>query len=258
MPELPDLNVFSSNLDSALRNRKVKTMAKVLAKNLNVSPSVLKEVVEGQTVKSVYRDGKELHIGLKSGDVVGLHLMLHGGLTLSKPEVTEKYPILELVFDNGIKLTLSDWQRAANVKLNPEEKEAPDALSEKVTLRFLKELLQSRGTIKNVLLDQDKIRGIGNAYADEILWEARISPFSVCNMIPEASIRALHKAIKKVLVRAEKQIRKTHPDIISGEVRDFLSIHNAKKTESPTGHKIANKKAGGRPTYFTDEQELYD
>src|SRR5204863_491979 len=108
-------------------------------------------------------------------------------------------------------------------------------LSPVVDEKFLANALKSRSTIKNVLLDQKVIRGIGNAYADEILWDAGISPFSVGNKIPPAYIRALAKSIKKVLKNAEKQIRKHHPDIIAGEVRDFLFIHNAQKKESPGG-----------------------
>ena len=106
-------------------------------------------------------------------------------------------------------------------------------------------------------MDQKIIRGIGNAYADEILWDAGISPFSVCNKIPDEKIKRLPRSIRSVLQDAEKQIRKSKPDIISGEVRDFLKIHNAKKEQSPTGGKIHHKMANSRITYYTDEQELF-
>jgi formamidopyrimidine-DNA glycosylase len=134
---------------------------------------------------------------------------------------------------------------------------AIDALSIELNEAFLQEKLQTKAAIKNVLLDQHVIRGIGNAYADEILWDARISPFSNSNKIPAAKVKALAKSIHKVLQNAEKQIRKTHPDIISGEIRDFLLIHNSNKSHSPTGAVIHNKTVGGRKTYYTDEQELY-
>ena len=128
----------------------------------------------------------------------------------------------------------------------------------KLIFDFLKEKLSKKRTnIKTFLLDQKNIRGIGNAYADEILWEAGISPFSVCNKIPDAKIKELTKTIKSVLEDAIKQIKKTHPDIISGEVRDFLKIHNSKKEESPTGGKILNTTINSRITY-TEEQELFE
>lgn len=79
------------------------------------------------------------------------------------------------------------------------------------------------------MLDQQLIRGIGNAYADEILWDAGISPFSVSGKIPPGKISALAKSIRKVLKAAEKRIIKKHHGIIAGEVRDFLLIHNPDK-----------------------------
>jgi len=68
----------------------------------------------------------------------------------------------------------------------------------------------------------------------------------------------LAKEIKSVLKDAEKQILKINPDIIGGEERSFLKIHNSKKKESPTGGKIYNKMVNSRITYYTDEQELYE
>jgi formamidopyrimidine-DNA glycosylase len=59
------------------------------------------------------------------------------------------------------------------------------------------------------------------------------------------------------LHNAVKQILKSHPDIISGEVRDFLNIHNSKKKQSATGATIRQQMIGGRKTYYTDEQELF-
>ena len=129
----------------------------------------------------------------------------------------------------------------------------------KLIFDFLKEKLSKKRTnIKTFLLDQKNIRGIGNAYADEILWEAGIAPLSVCNKIPDAKIKELSKTIKSVLGDAIKQIKKTHPNIISGEVRDFLKIHNSKKKESPTGGKILNTTINSRITYYSEEQELFE
>ncbi|WP_432326526.1 hypothetical protein ACRQ5D_21415 [Mucilaginibacter sp. P25] len=67
-----------------------------------------------------------------------------------------------------------------------------------------KRLAKTKTNIKTVLLDQKIMRGVGNAYADEILWHARISPFSVSSKIPEAKLKDLVKAIKSVLEDAEK------------------------------------------------------
>ncbi len=70
---------------------------------------------------------------------------------------------------------------------------------------------------------------MGDAYTDEIFWEARISPFSISNAIPDVKIILLPKAIKIVLKNAIKHIEKNHPDNITDEIRDFLKVHNNKK-----------------------------
>lgn len=257
MPELPDLQVFSHNLQKKLAGKKLKKVVVSNAKKLKVSAATLKKTLEGQKLKKVYRVGKELHFEFSGGDVLGLHLMLKGRLHLFEGGNEHKYTILELIFDDGTGLALTDFQGQATPTLNPGEREAPDALDASVNYAFLKKALQTKANIKNLLLDQHVVRGIGNAYADEILWKAGISPFSVSNKIPDNKVKELAKAIKSVLKNAEKQIRKSDPDIISGEVRDFLDIHNSKKKTSPTGAPIQHSTAGSRKTYYTKEQELY-
>ena len=240
MPELPDLQAFSKNLNKKLKGKKVAGIM-VNAPKAKSSAKEFKKNIEGSKVSKIYREGKQLYIAFDNGTILGLHLMLHGGLHLFERKNENKHTVLEINFDNDTGLALTDWQRAATPTLNPVEPDAPDALSPKVNVAFWKEKLQSRASIKNILLDQKVVRGIGNAYADEILWEAGISPFSVANKIPTAKITALSKAIKSVLTDAEKQILKTHPDIISGEVRDFLKIHNAKKKKVPPAAKSKQK-----------------
>lgn len=256
MPELPDLNAFSHNLQKKLGGKTIKEVTVPNAKKLNVSTAALNETLHGQQLEKVYREGKELHIKFSKGDVLGLHLMLHGKLFLFEGKNENKYPIIELHFDDNSGLVLTDFQGIATPTLNPEQKDVPDALEVDGAF-FAKRLAKTKTNIKTVLLDQKILRGIGNAYADEILWYAGISPFSVSNKIPEAKLADLAKAIKEVLHHAEKSILHSNPDIINGEVRDFMTIHNSKKRQSPTGADILIKE-GSRKTYYTEEQELFD
>jgi formamidopyrimidine-DNA glycosylase len=184
--------------------------------------------------------------------------MLNGNLYLYEKEHDKKNAIIELLFDDDTGLVMTDFQGMANATLNPEEKDAPDALSDKVDYNFLKDhLAKKRTAIKTLLMDQKFIRGIGNAYADEILWDVGITPTSKANKIPEPKIKKLAKSIRKVLKNAEKHIMKKKPDIISGEVRDFLVVHNSRKKQSPTGGTILHTTIGGRKTYYTEEQEEF-
>jgi len=257
MPELPDLQIFSRNLNKALLGKTLKKVTVVKAQKLKVTPIELQKALEQQQFTKVERVGKELHFHFANGSVLGLHLMLHGEMFLFATTNDHKNTIIELIFDDDTGLALADYQGLATPTLNPEEWDAEDALSDKVDFKFLKERLQKKVSVKNILLDQHIIRGIGNAYADEILWDARLSPFSISSKIPDDKIKALAKSIKHVLHDAEKHILATHPDIISGEVRDFLKIHNARKKQSPTGADIHNKTVSSRKTYYTDEQEEY-
>ncbi len=257
MPELPDLQVFSSNLHKRLKGKVVQAVT-VIGKAA-VSSRALEEGIKGQKVQAVSRDGKELRIEFDNGRTVGMHLMLHGALHIAEDEKRPQHVVMDMRFIDETALVLTDWQHAAKVTLDPAPATAPDALSGEVNAAFLGKIMAAKRTaVKTMLMDQKIIRGIGNAYADEILWAARISPFSVCKKVPPEAVGRLAKAIHSVLKSAETQIRKQDPGRISGEVRNFLDIHNAAKKESPSGSTIKHKVAGGRKTYYTDEQELYE
>lgn len=258
MPELPDLQAFSRNLARRLTGKKVEKIHAIRTKKLNTSEKALQRALIGATLTSVSRQGKELHFTFDNGNVLGLHLMLKGQLHFFEHTNEQRFTILELVFSGGTGLAIADFQGQATPTLNPEPREAPDALSDDAGFGYLKEkLTRSKTTIKKLLTDQKIIRGIGNAYADEILWHARISPFSTCNKIPDAAIKKLSKSIRTVFAKAEQSILQANPDIIGGEIRDFMAIHNPERKTSPTKAAIRVEQSGGRKTYYTDEQVLY-
>ncbi len=255
MPELPDLQVFAKNLHKKLAGKKVEKISVANPSKLNVSLSVFKNGIEGQVLDKVHRVGKRIFFDFNNGNVMAWHLLINGELFLYEEEHDQKHALADISFTDKTGLLLVDLRHMAKIEFNPEASEAPDALSKKVNFDFLKKNLKATKTnLKKFLLDQDKITGIGNAYSDEILWHARISPFSICEKIPDAQIRALDKAIKSVLEDAEKKIHAHNPDLISGEVRDFLDIHNDQKTHSPGGAAIEFIVTGGRKTFFTKEQ----
>lgn len=257
MPESPDLQVFARNLNALFEGKRLLEVKVVNGRILKHSQDEFTSSLEGKVLQSVHRSGKELRLVFSGEVVVGIHLMLHGSLQLFEKVNNSKFIIVEFHFENGKGLALTDWQAKANVSIDPVDKDGIDVLSEELTVDYIKKVLQTKTSIKKVLMDQNIIRGIGNAYADEILWEARISPFSKSLKIPEHKLEDLLAAIKHVLLHAERQIMKAKPGIISGEVRDFLVIHNASRDTSPTGATIKVDKVGGRSTYYTDEQQLY-
>ncbi|NIG57412.1 DNA-formamidopyrimidine glycosylase family protein [Chitinophaga sp. Cy-1792] len=258
MPELPDLEVFQHNLEKALLKKKLTDISVPVTKNLKVTVAALKKALVGQSLVKIARSGKELNFYFGKQHVLGMHMMLHGKLYLLKDGEEQKFTIAVLQFSGGVSLALTDYQRAAHITLDPPEKTAPDALSKDFNAKYLEDHLSGKKiTIKKYLTDQKNVLGIGNAYADEILYTAKISPFSVAGKIPPAQLNELVKAVQKVLKDAIKKINKSHPGIINGEVRDFMQVHVPKKEKSPGGRPIEHIDKGGR-TYFTDEQVLYN
>ena len=258
MPELPDLQVFSKNLTSLLKGKTVGDVKIHRSKKLNVAPKKLQDALKGKKLQSVERVGKELYFYFSGDQILSIHLMLRGKLHFFEESHEERFVIMELLFSDGTGLAVTDFQGQATPTLNPDAHDGVDAMAKEMNLKLFKSFLaNSKAAIKKLLLDQHVIRGIGNAYADEILWEARISPFSIASKIPADKVSVLHKTIRKVMKAAEKQILKSDPKIISGEIRDFLKVHNHKKETSPTGGKILVDTSGGRKTYYTREQIQY-
>ena len=257
MPELPDIEVFCRNLKTVYGGKKLSKIKVANTKNIKDSPKALSKALDGQKLKDVYRSGKEMRFLFSNGTVLGLHLMLTGDLIPFEDKNERKSSKVEFFFEGAPNLVLADRFKNAFVKLDPQDKDGIDALDAKLNYTYLKKALNRKAAIKNILLDQNVIRGIGNAYSDEILWQARISPFSKANAIPDEKIKELAKTIKKVLKNATNKIHKHHPGLIHGEVRDFLDIHTKKKDKSPTGASIKIVDRGMLKTYYTDEQVLY-
>lgn len=258
MPEIPDLEVFSQNLNKKLKGKTIKKVRVPETRKLKVPAATLQKQLRQKTIAGVYRSGKELFFECTDGTVLSLHLMLRGKLEWFEKKNNHKYTVLELLFDDDTGLAVTDVQRQATPKLNPEQSGVPDALSKQVNTSFLKKLLQgSDKPVKTVLTDQEVIRGLGNAYTDEILYHARIAPMSKSNRIPGEQVKQLARSIKTVLKNAQKQIRKIDPAIIGGELRDFMAVHNSKKQKSPGGAPIQRTTLNSRKTYYTREQKLY-
>lgn len=258
MPELPDIEVFSRNLKKMYGGKKLSRIRIVNNKNIKDSQALLSKSLNGQILVDVYRSGKEMRFLFSNKALLGMHLMLTGDLIPFEGKNERKSTKVEFYFEDGSSLALTDRFKNAFVKLDPQDKQGIDALDPKLNYSYLKKALNRKAAIKNVLLDQDVIRGIGNGYSDEILWQCRISPFSKANAIPDGKIRELAKAIKKILKDAAGKIYKNYPGLIHGEVRDFMQIHTKKKDKAPTGATIRIAERGMLKTYYTDEQVVYE
>lgn len=255
MPELPDLAVMAAHLNKKLAHHKLTGLKLHVDRKSKSTEHELKESLVGHSLKSVFREGKELRFEFAGGNVLGIHLMLHGEIRLEKKGEEVKFPILQLDFKDAI-LYLTDWQKQATPTLNPQNSNVPDALE--IDAKWLKEVLAKKKTdVKTALLDQKIIRGIGNSYSDEILYDAGISPLSTANAIPEKQVEALSRSIHQVLTQEIKNLTDASEDLIIGENRDFLKVHLPKTKTTKKGEEILVAQKGSRKTYYVESQKLY-
>ncbi|MBO5462649.1 MAG: hypothetical protein J6A49_04980 [Clostridia bacterium] len=257
MPELPDLQVIAQNLEKIYADCRLQDIYLAKSAKVNASFETYKELLVGKKVEMIFRFGKEIGIVFEGGHSLYLHLMREGKLFESNEGI--KNVVLQLLFSNGKMLVMSDFMKQARVFLDPELTDVPDPLDEHFTIEYFKSRLteKSRTAIKTFLIDQDNILGIGNAYADEILWLTKLSPLSKCGNLPENVVLELYDNIRCVLDNSIQKIKEISPDTISGEIRSFLNVHNKDRKLTPSGHEILINKIGGKITYFTEEQILY-
>jgi formamidopyrimidine-DNA glycosylase len=257
MPEIPDIEVFTRNLSKIFAGKKLVEIKIVNGQKLKDPPGAYPKALNGKILKRIYRSGKEMRFEFSGGALLGLHLMLTGDIFTFDKKNDHHSTIAEFYFDKGPGMVLTDRMKNANIKLNPVDKLGVDALSAEFNFKYLQTALKRKTTIKKLLINQDVIRGIGNSYSDEILWEARISPYSIAAAIPDEKIKELVVVTKKILKKEIQQIYINFKGKINSEVKTFLKIHTKEKTKSPTGAPIIIDQKGMMKTYYTNEQVLY-
>ena len=182
--------------------------------------------------------------------------MLKGEFVIANDPDTVRFPRLTLGFETEA-LVVIDPEGLVMLTLNPPSSSVPDALEIDSNYLRMKISEKPRKGVKAFLIEPSILRGIGNACVDEILWQAKISPKSIVGKIPDHVIDELAISITDVLTDAINKIKSRKPNIISGEIRDFLHVHNPHRSVTPTGHRIMTERVASRTTYFTEEQVLY-
>lgn len=257
MAELPDLTVFAQILSRRFAGKVLETLEVTVANKLNVPVKEIKTALEGRELIKVERAGKTLQLYFSGTQVLGLHLMLRGQLVFIDQDEPPRFQILGFHFEGGEAFALIDIQKQATPTLNPDQVEVSDALEIEEQC-FLDLLAKKKTVIKTLLMDQHVIRGIGNSYSDEILYHAGISPFSIANKIPVKEAKKLFKSTNKILKKAIGDIARANGDNLNGELRDFMLVHSSFLEKTSKGEKILSDKIGGRKTYFTKGQKLFE
>ncbi|MFJ6946652.1 Fpg/Nei family DNA glycosylase [Streptomyces wuyuanensis] len=208
MPELPDVEGFREVLNSCGRGRRV-TNVEVRDPGVlrGVTVRRLRNEVEGERLGEPRRHGKWLIAPIDDGPALVWHFGMTGALVCaSADEPFDPHDRVVLTLDDGQQLRYRDQRKLQGVQLAGSEAAVghiladlgPDALA--VSREEFRELLDGRrGAVKNVLMDQSALAGLGNLLSDEILWRAGVAPDRAARELSAAETRDLHTAMRRVL-----------------------------------------------------------
>jgi formamidopyrimidine-DNA glycosylase len=241
VPELPEVEALALDLGSRLKDRAIVRVDIAAFSALKTYDPPI-SALSGAMVDGVTRHGKFLDI-----DAGGTHLILHlarAGWVRWKDEVPKlpakpnsKSPLAaRVVLDNGAGLDITEAgtrkSLAVYVVRAPADvpgiaRLGPDPLADDFTLDVLSGILQSAGRaqMKGVLRYQGNIAGIGNAYSDELLHAAKMSPFKPANSLSDEELQTLYDAIRDVLGDAVKRSAGLPASELKGEKKTHMSVH---------------------------------
>ncbi|NYD43853.1 Fpg/Nei family DNA glycosylase [Nocardioides panaciterrulae] len=241
MPELPEVEALALDLRGRLRDHAIAQVQLAAFSALKTFDPPI-SALEGTLVDDVTRHGKFLDI-----DASGLHLVLHlaragwvrwrDELPTTPPRPSNKSPLAARVVledRSGLDITEAGTRKSLAMYVVRDPLDVPgiatlgpDPLTDDFTLEMLREILQREGRkqIKGVLRHQGTIAGIGNAYSDELLHAARMSPFKPANSLDETELQTLYAAIRDVLGAAVDRSRGLAASELKGEKKSHLAVH---------------------------------
>ena len=257
MPEFPDIVVYIEALNKRIRGRRLERVRLDSPFLLRTATPPISSV-SGKTVRDLRRLGKRICIGLESDLWLVFHLMIAGRLHWKDPPAPARAPqktarlpakrnLAAFEFDNGIlSLTEAGTQKRASlhvfegydnlrvldrggVELFRQGPAGDFALGEFIDLQsFVSVLKAENHTLKRALTDPRLFSGIGNAYSDEILWEAQLSPVRLTQKLTADELERLHRATQKTLTEWVERLREETGDGFPEKVTAFrpaMAVH---------------------------------
>lgn len=210
MPELPEVETIARGLAHAITGKTIEKVTVRLPKMAVAPPGVnFKRALRGERISSVGRRGKYAVISLQSGSRLIVSLRMTGRLVVMAPgQAAIRYEHISLHFTDGSRLAFADSRQFGRMRLTQpgeswDEQLGVEPLSGDFTPERFIGMLSGRTTpIKALLLDQRRIAGVGNIYACEALWGARIRPGTPAKALTKPAVRRLHNALVEVLQRS--------------------------------------------------------
>jgi len=266
MPELPEVETIKEDLRELVAGSKIER-AEVLDSSLVEQPSTQEFAsrLEGVGIMGARRRAKHLIVELDTGDSLVFQLKI-GGQLLLVPPVEEPVSALMILLDldGDRRLFLRDETGFTRARLlDSDELEerlsslGPEPLEGGFDAGYLPRTIGSRrAQIKPLLLDQKVVSGIGNIYADEILYDARLHPRRKANTLSEDEWEALHRAIRSNLAAGVEHRGTTvrlYRDVLDrpGKHQDYLRVFEKHGQPCPGCEgEVVREKVSGRPSHF--------
>lgn len=261
MPELPEVETVARELDPLVKGRRIESLAVLDSKLKNRAFSGLR----GAKIQRVFRVGKLVTFELKKAREVfylAVHLRMTGRLIWVPQKARSERKHLRLILKlNGGEVRFFDPRRFGTVELVRSLDEiSPDAI-DPMTVQFkadaLKELLgQSKQPLKTWLLRQDRLVGIGNIYASEILFTAKLHPNRGAGSLKAPELSKLHRATKQILAKAIENCGTTFSDFqgahgLTGNYGRFLKVYEREGKSCVRCKTVIERFVQGqRSTYF--------
>ncbi len=270
MPELPEVETIRRDLEGRIVGRRFTAVrippdtGKPVPVLKGIDESIFREGVVGACIDAVERRGKYLILRLDTGSLLVVHLRMTGSLLHRASDAEpDRFLRIILVLDDATELRFTDVRKFGGLWLVDDISEAvstglgPEPLSEGFTVPSLAEALAGRKSpVKSVILDQSRVAGIGNIYADEACFEAGIDPRRLGGDVAEPKVTALHAAIRQVLlfgVESRGASFRDYQDADGKQGSMQMHVKVFRRTGKPCytcGSTIERVKVGGRSTHF--------
>ncbi len=264
MPEIPELEAIRGFFTEHAAGHRIAAAAVRIPHVFRTPAQEFRELT-GDALGPVRRHGKFLLFSLESGRVLAINPMLTGRFQFVAPQTKLRAKTcLVLELEDGHSLRYSDERLMGKLYLVPAdglanipgwEDNGPDLLDPALTEdEWVARLKKYRGQVKKVLTNAEFVQGIGNAYSDEILWEARINPYTPRTQLSQDGLRRLHRAALAVMEWATPLVRDAMVKdgvLDYEERRDFMRVHRLGGQPCPRcGSAISEISANQRITSF--------
>lgn len=255
MPELPEVEVATVRLRDAAEGRRIASMRILHPALRRQLTSRAQAALRGARIDRIERRGKFQLLHLDTGNTIVAHFRMTGDWHIGPAsDPAPMYARAELVLDDGTRIALDDPRALSSLRVArsdalPLPTLGPDPLTRAFTPRALgAALARRRGPIKPALLDQSVAAGVGNIYASEALWRARVHPETPAASLDAPRLREITRAIRAVLRDALRRMHRYYG--AGGSDYEFAVYDREGEPCKRCGTPIVRIVQAGRSTYY--------